>query len=163
MDVNKLVKDNEKLAYKVAHTFNPVTMVDLEDIKQIALIGLWKAVENFDETKGFQFSTFAYRVIRNEVLQELKKFKRTSSSLDEMELDLSYNESEFEDLVTREGIKVYLNDEEYSIVTMTIDGYTQKEISEMIQLSQSQISRVYIRAKEKIKGVVYSGSSNGES
>ena len=160
-NVEKLVRDYEKLAYKVAHRFTPKTMVDFEDIKQMALIGLYKAAKNFDESKGTKFSTFAYRVATNEVLQEMKRFQRDNPSLEEMELEITYQEPYYEDSTTMQSVKVYLDDNEYKIVCMTMDGYNQKEISKAVGLSQSQVSRVFIRAKEKIRSVINSGSLVG--
>lgn len=160
-NVEKLVRDNEKLAYKVANRFTPKTMVDFEDIKQLALIGLYKAAKNFDESKGAKFSTFAYRVATNEVLQEMKHFQHDNPSLEEMELEITYQEPYYEDSATMQSVKVYLDDNEYRIVCMTMDGYNQKEISKAVGLSQSQVSRVFIRAKEKIRSVIDSGSLVG--
>jgi len=136
-------------------------MVDFEDIKQMALIGLYKAAKNFDESKGTKFSTFAYRVATNEVLQEMKRFQRDNPSLEEMELEITYQEPYYEDSTTMQSVKVYLDDNEYKIVCMTMDGYNQKEISKAVGLSQSQVSRVFIRAKEKIRSVINSGSLVG--
>jgi len=159
--IEKLVNDNEKLAYKVAHKFTPKVMVDFDDIKQMALIGLYKAAKSFDESKGVKFSTYAYRVATNEVLQEMRKFKNTSESIDEMEMDVTYQEPHYEDSTTMESVKVYLDDSEFKIVCMTMDGFNQKEISKAVGLSQSQVSRVFIRAKEKIRSVIDSGSLVG--
>jgi len=158
-NVEKLVNDNEKLAYKVAHRFIPKTMVDFEDIKQMALIGLYKAAKGFDDSKGVKFSTFAFRVISNEVLQEMRKFKHTTESTDELKLDITYYETGYDE--TMDSVRVYLDDNEFKIVCMTMDGYNQKEISDAIGLSQSQISRIYVRAKEKVRSVINNGSLVG--
>jgi len=157
-NIEKLVNDNEKLAYKVAHKFTPKIMVDFEDIKQMALIGLYKAAKGFDDSKGVKFSTFAFRVMSNEVLQEMRKFKRTSESLEEMEMEVTYEEKYDH---TMDSIKVYLDEQEYQIVCFTMDGYNQKEIANEIGLGQSQISRVYIRAKDKVRSVIDNGSLVG--
>lgn len=45
---------------------------DPEDIYQIGVIGLIKAVSNFDEDKGFMFSTFATHKIIGEVKREIR-------------------------------------------------------------------------------------------
>lgn len=157
-NIEKLVNDNEKLAYKVAHKYTPKTMVDFEDIKQMALIGLYKAAKGYDENKGAKFSTFAFRVMSNEVLQEMRKFQRTSESLEEMEMDIPHEE-EYDH--TMDSVKVYLDDQEFQIICLAMDGYNQKEIANEIGLGQSQVSRIYIRAKEKVRSVIDSGSLVG--
>jgi RNA polymerase sporulation-specific sigma factor len=47
-----------------------------EDYIQEGLIGLLKAVRTYDETKGFSFSTYAWRCIKNSVISELRRFER---------------------------------------------------------------------------------------
>lgn len=44
-----------------------------EDLYSIGIIGLIKAVKFYDVGKGFKFSTYAARVIRNEILMSLQK------------------------------------------------------------------------------------------
>lgn len=44
----------------------------LEETKQAAEFGLWKAVANFAPRKGFQFSTFAHKVIVSQVIHFLR-------------------------------------------------------------------------------------------
>lgn len=44
-----------------------------EDIQQHAYIGLWRACRTFDDTKGYEFSTYAYKCMKNEVLIFLRK------------------------------------------------------------------------------------------
>lgn len=50
---------------------------EFEDLLQVAYIGLLKAKNNFDESKGFKFATYAVPTIRGEVsrfLTDDKKF-----------------------------------------------------------------------------------------
>lgn len=47
-----------------------------EDLIQEGLIGLLKAVRTYDESKGFTFSTYAWRCIKNSVISELRRYER---------------------------------------------------------------------------------------
>ena len=55
--INKMCLDNSKF----------------EDYFQIGAIGLWKAINCYKEEKGFEFSTFATKCIKNELLLEMRK------------------------------------------------------------------------------------------
>lgn len=151
-------EDNIKMAYQIAWRFTPTTVVDREDIIQMALIGLHKAIKNYKEELGFKFSTYACKIMRNEILKELKRFKH-HASLEEMELNVvdTSPTPEEEVLGALERFKSILTDREYTVIQLTIKGYNQKEISKQIKVSQSQVSRIFIKAKDKVKEATTDG------
>lgn len=54
-----------------------------EDLFSIGLIGVVKAVNTFNPDKGFTFSTYATRIVRNEILMTFRKKRITPAfSLD---------------------------------------------------------------------------------
>ena len=63
---NKLVKENMGLVYSCANRFRG-RGVDYEDLVQSGCIGLVKAADGFDETRGFMFSTYAVPAIIGEI------------------------------------------------------------------------------------------------
>lgn len=62
----EMINNNIGLVHSIAKRFVG-RGVDYEDLFQSGCIGLIKAVDNFDETKGFQFSTYAVPVIMGEI------------------------------------------------------------------------------------------------
>lgn len=44
-----------------------------EDLFQVGMIGIVKAVNTFDSEKGTKFSTYAVPIVRNEILMVLRK------------------------------------------------------------------------------------------
>lgn len=63
---SQIIEDNIGLVHSVAKRFKG-RGVEYEDLFQSGCIGLIKAVDNFDESKGFQFSTYAVPVIMGEI------------------------------------------------------------------------------------------------
>lgn len=61
-----LVRQWEPLACKLARRCY-VSGADPEDVMQIAMLGLWKAIVKYRPGRGCQFPTFAYTCIRSEL------------------------------------------------------------------------------------------------
>lgn len=128
-----------------------------EDLYSIGIIGVVKAVNTFNPDKGFAFSTYATQIIRNEILATFRK-KRIIPvfSLDEphqLENGESVNFSEMiadssrfeEEVIADMQIKQIfskLSDREKKIISLSMDGKTQREIAEILGLTQSYISRI---------------------
>ena len=138
-----------------------------EDMFQIGSIGLLKAIDTFDASKGC-FSTYAFRLVRNELLTEFRKSKKSVNatfSLDD-NVDIGNGESvsyaemipdgkDYEEnvvnLMLAQQIFERLGSREKHIFTMFfIENRTQSEISEALGISQSYISRI-IKGIGKIK------------
>ena len=66
MDRNNVVKDNIGLVHSCARHFRGRGM-DYDDLFQAGCLGLVKAADNFDETRGVRFSTYAVPVILGEI------------------------------------------------------------------------------------------------
>ncbi len=62
------IENNIGLVYSIANRFAGKG-VDYEDLVQIGCVGLIKAVDNFDESRGFSFSTYAVPLIIGEIRQ----------------------------------------------------------------------------------------------
>lgn len=63
---NKLINENYGLVHACANKLRGKG-VDYDDLFQAGCIGLIKAADNFDETRGFAFSTYAVPVILGEI------------------------------------------------------------------------------------------------
>lgn len=69
---NKIIKINLGLVRKEAHYWGNQCHESFEDLLQIGCIGLLRAVERFDPTKGNAFSSFAVPYIRGEIQHYLR-------------------------------------------------------------------------------------------
>ena len=69
--VESLIRDNYTLVTSIARRFVG-RGCDLEDLIQIGVIGMLKAIKSFDTSRGTAFSTYAVPMI----MGEIKKFLR---------------------------------------------------------------------------------------
>lgn len=95
-DRDKKIKENLGLVHSCAHKLTG-RGVDYDDLFQAGCVGLIKAVDGFDETRGFSFSTYAVPVI----LGEMKRIFRddgtvsVSRSLKEKGRKINYEREAF--------------------------------------------------------------------
>lgn len=155
---------NHNLIYSFLEKYN----LDTDEFYDLAAIGLCKASANFDSSKGIKFSVYAYRIMLNEILLELRK-KRSTYRVPEY-LIQSYEEvlkdetgltmqdcipnssnTEAEALIKieLELIRCKLNNKELQVMNLIMDGYTQRQIGQMLNISQSYVSRIYKDIKLK--------------
>jgi RNA polymerase sigma-B factor len=69
---NRLVRLNMGLVRKVAHRLAHQCAEPYEDLEQCGYLGLITAIERFDPSQGFAFSSFAVPYIRGEILHFLR-------------------------------------------------------------------------------------------
>ena len=134
--------------------------VNDEDMFQTGIIGLLKAINTFDSSKGYKFSTYAFPIVRNELLMAFRKSKRSvmaAFSLDD-NADIGNGESvpyaemiadgkDYEENVVNsmlaQQIFERLESREKHIFTMFfVESRTQSEISKALGISQSYVSRI---------------------
>lgn len=70
-----LVLNNMKLAYSTAWKMRD-TGIEMDDLQSLALLGLVKAARDYDEKRGYKFSNLAITIMRNEILQEVRRQRK---------------------------------------------------------------------------------------
>lgn len=160
----KLVEENERLIYSFLHKNH----LDISEYYGCAAEGLCKAAYTFDPSKGFTFATFAYVVMKNQFLHDMrdeKKWRRFGfisldapayESRDGNQLFIEPSESGFEDAVEDRMIlakavtAVEFNDREKMIFNKHLQGIPQTKIGQSIGVTQAQISRIVRKCRSKL-------------
>lgn len=81
---NKLIEHNLRLVAHITKKYHSCKS-DPDDLISIGTIGLIKAINTFDGSKGIRLSSYASRCIENEILMHFRSSKKSS-------LDMSINE-----------------------------------------------------------------------
>ena len=177
-----LVERNLRLVVYIAKKFEN-TGIDFEDLISIGTIGLMKAINTFNLDKNIKLATYASRCIENEILMQLRRNTKIKNeiSIDEplnkdgdgnelLLSDILGTESDItskaiEDEVDMKLLNIAINKlderEKYIMkLRFGIDGNqkekTQKEVADMLGISQSYISRLEKKIMNKMKKEIMS-------
>lgn len=173
----RLIEHNMRLVAHVAKKYYSPNE-DPEDLLSIGTIGLLKAVDTYDGTKGYKLVTYAARCIDNELLMYFrcrKKQAKDVSLYEPIGCDKEGNQIRLYDVLEQEPVDVasqmdqkndllrlhhlmpqVLNDRERQIIEKRYGVYrehpaTQKEIAKQMGISRSYVSRIEKRALEKLR------------
>ncbi|MEG1536420.1 MAG: RNA polymerase sporulation sigma factor SigE [Clostridia bacterium] len=171
-----LIEHNLRLVVYIAKKFDN-TKVEIEDLISVGTIGLIKAVSSFDGEKQIKLATYASRCIENEILMHLRKIvkMRNDVSLDEpLNVDWEGNVLLLSDVLGTDSDMIYntvesdvdrdilikslekLSARERQIIKMRFgilgtQKKTQKEIADLLGISQSYISRLEKKVMTRLK------------
>lgn len=173
-----LIEHNLRLVVYIAKKFDN-TGVGVEDLISIGTIGLIKAINTFNPEKNIKLATYASRCIENEILMYLRRNNKTKMevSIDEpLNVDWDGNELLLSDILGTEEDVIYkdieneverkllnkaiakLSERERTIVELRFglnmpDGeeMTQKEVADLLGISQSYISRLEKKIIKRLK------------
>lgn len=176
---NKLIELNLRLVtYRVFDKFRMFDY-DKEELFSVGVIGLIKAVDSFDISKGREFSTYASRCVDNEILMFLRKVKRYSevigfddfsfdaanddnlSLLDMIKSDLNIEEDFVENDMRKNNLPIIrslldsLSERDREIIKLRFGfygkQYKQCEIALKFGISRSYVSRIIEKVIKKLR------------
>ena len=176
---NILIEHNLRLVVFLAKKYEN-TKIDLEDLVSIGTIGLIKGVNTYRLDKNIKLATYASRCIDNEILMYLRKTKRKRTEIsfeDSLSFDADGNELHLEDVMGTEAdiVTKGLEDEldrkmlyqeinklegrdkeilEYRYGLNGKNELTQKEVANLMGISQSYISRIEKKVIKKLQTII---------
>ena len=174
---DKIILGNIKFAISISVKYISIDPAyDSDDLLQIAIIGLIKAVDSFDYTRGYSFTTYSRRIIANELNMLWRRFKYLPLILS---LDAPINMSDTNGIILRDilidrdtNIEM---DVEYSIMRTLIESeldclserdkniiidrfglnntipLTQQKCAEKYGVSQASICRIVLKSLKTIR------------
>lgn len=176
---NVLIKHNLRLVVFIAKKY--VNYPDCDELISVGTLGLMKAVDSFDPTKGSQLATYASRCIENEILMTMRAYKKRSQDVsiyDSIGADKDGNDMPIIDLLQTDEDDVYsrsdreltkrtllsvidknLTKRERYVVTRRygLDGkepLTQQNVADELGISRSYVSRIEKKALNTLKNAL---------
>ena len=176
-----LIERNLRL---VAHIVKKYSLPnkDVDELISIGTVGLIKAIDSFDSSKGTRLATYASRCIENEILMLFRNNKKQKSEVylqDPIGVDKEGNEICLIDVLSSEKDSVIekvesnlqiksLYNKMYEVLTkrecdILIMRYgledgkckTQREIAVNLNISRSYVSRIEKKALKKLQKALY--------
>ncbi len=175
-----LIERNLRLVVYIARKFEN-TGINIEDLISIGTIGLIKAVNTFDPDKKIKLATYASKCIENEILMYLRrnnKLKHEVSIDEPLNIDWDGNElllsdvlgtdtdiihQNIEDKVNKNLLRIALeklSQREKKIMKLRFgignqESKTQKEVADIMGISQSYISRLEKRIIKRMQKEIH--------
>ena len=150
---------------------------DVDDLISIGTVGLIKAIDSFDISKGTRIATYAARCIENEILMLIRNNKKTKGEVylqDPIGTDMEGNEISLIDVLSSDEDSIFkivenkmqiknlydkinfsLKDREKTIIQMRYGipngvPLTQREIALILGISRSYVSRIEKSALKRL-------------
>ncbi|MEY7999531.1 RNA polymerase sporulation sigma factor SigK [Clostridium sp. Mt-5] len=150
---------------------------EVDDLISIGTVGLIKAIDSFDGSKGTRLATYAAKCIENEILMLIRNNKKIRNEVylqDPIGVDKEGNEISLMDVLSSDEdsiieiveqkiqvkklyskINTCLSQREKSVVEMRyglLEGKprTQREIAKILGISRSYVSRIEKKALKKL-------------
>lgn len=163
------VEENIRLVYfvfgKMAHC--SLFFRYKEDLVSEGFIGLIRAAEKFDESRGVKFVSFAATCIHNQILMAVRKLRKQAEHETSLDAPIDTDDDGRElcllDVLetptpqfVEEGLDFQTfmetaRDKDRYIVRAKQLGYTQKEIGKQLHLSQSYVARRFQRLCQQFR------------
>lgn len=148
---------------------------DLEDLIQEGMIGFYKAIKSYNETKSTTFKTFAILCIKHQIQTAIRQantqknkllssaisfqnFTNSSTENIDFPLELIFDTTPAEKVINKEdyeilqqNIKSCLSSLEYKVLQLYLQGYSYNEISKRLNISLKSIDNSLTRIKTKLK------------
>lgn len=174
-----LIERNLRLVSHIVKKYYSKTN-DTDDLISIGTIGLIKAIDSFNSSKGIKLATYASRCIENEILMHFRAQKKGANDIylsDTLEIDKDGNPLTIEDTVSSDSdlaeeletkvrwekvsrIIENLEDEREKEIIILRYGLnnkkplTQREVAQRLNISRSYVSRIEKKVLRDIKNQV---------
>lgn len=173
---NKLIEHNLRLVAHIVKKYYSENE-EQDDLISIGTIGLIKAINSFDDTKGIKLATFASRCIENEILMYFRSKKKNSQEMsisEPIDTDSEGNPLTLIDIISHDSdiaddidlkiktemlygfIEEITDEREKTIIVLRYGLYntvplTQNQVAKRLNISRSYVSRIEKKIIERLR------------
>lgn len=178
---NVLFNNNRKLVYHILNKYYTKWAELQDDLIAVGMIALWKATEEYDESRKVKFSSFAGRAIRNEMTNEVHRtygrngsfkneYTKNQESIDRtIYIGKDYDEASYHEILPdtiddyetldtntelKLGIRYLPKSYRRALILYYFYDMTQEQISEHLGVSRSYASRLLVNSTKMLKNIL---------
>lgn len=166
--VDQFIEENKKLVYKMITHFSATKQVnqnDIQDYESVGLLGLYKAMQDWDVDRNIKFSTFACRYILTEFHMYKRKHvtkheyhSRYALTLNSMEMEVVSNDINVMDRHTQgqynlEGIR--LTPKQREIYLAYLENPSPTALAKQFGISKQCVNDCVKRTQKKMRDKYY--------
>jgi RNA polymerase sporulation-specific sigma factor len=156
--------------HKTANTWSKI--YDIDDLEQMCLLGLYKAYNKYDSTKGYQFMTYAGIIMTNEIkMYHRKEAKYINMNYiedgvngtekityeDFLEDEINYEDKALESIQLKEiysALDILTERDKQIVLDYYIYSLSQVHLQQKYKLTQPVISRTLKKSLSKIRNKI---------
>lgn len=176
-----LIERNLRLVAHIAKKYHQGER-EMEELISVGTVGLIKAINTFDNTKGNRLVTYASKCIENEILMMIRSERKRMKEIslyEPIKTDRDGNEISLLDIIEFQGkdvldeydkwesiewlrnkMNILLTEREKTILILRYglsgkEELTQREVAKRLNISRSYVSRIEKKALEKLRKSYY--------
>ena len=124
---------------------------DYDDLTQEGMIGLLKAIREYDPSRSDNFEAFAVLCIRRQIYDAVRRSKRKDGHL-QIEF-VEFTESSDQERLS--GVKF----QQTSVLRFYLEGYTVSEIAQRLQKERKSVDNAIGRIRRKLAEYLQKGDN----
>ena len=155
--LEELLKKNQKLVLWVANNYKRKfgDLYDIEDLQQLAMIGMWTAATKWQPDRGMKFTTYAIWHMKNKIIRNYAEVKSIQNTLS---LDKPLDENSdltLADTIKDESVPFWEQSEEIQFRRAFV-----KLVFEIVDPESGNLLRRYYFQNEKLDKAEYGKITN---
>ena len=152
---NKIILDNEWLIYKIINKYT--SHLELEDLYQVASIGLIKAYKSFKDDYNTKFSSYAYKYVLGEVIKYVNQYRSIKVNKEMYLYDIiGYDAIKLDQMDLYNEISKLSEEEQKIIKAKYYYGMSQQDIGNLFGMHQVEVSRKLTKTIGKLRDKIAS-------
>ena len=165
--INKIVESFKEKVKGIARGYFLIGG-DLDDLAQEGMIGLFKAINSFDDQKSNDFNAFALMCVNRQIINCIKKYNTDKNKM--LNYTISLDDVDESDLCTispesiaidkesnlqlRHLIDKHLSKMERQVVLAFFEGYSYSEIALQLKATTKSVDNALQRARQKLSKIL---------
>jgi len=143
--MDELIEQNMGLVVSIVNSFGPKNHTEREDLMDAGRIGLWKALQKYNQNNGHLISTYAWRPIRWSIIREIKN-RKYAVSIDQIASPAIAQTENLWECYTDD-----MTEDEKILIDLRREGYKFREICDILNETPSKVKNKFYKLIKRLR------------